>query len=61
MICIEGVEMPRDCHECDSFGISDLYGIKCPCQNDPEVYDFEKRPPDCPLHESNHSNVVLHS
>ena len=51
MIVIEGVEMPKNCHECDSFGISDLVGIKCPCQNE-DCYDFEKRPNGCPLKET---------
>lgn len=50
MICVEGVEMPKNCHECDSFGISDLVGIDCPCINNPDVYNFEKRPDACKLH-----------
>lgn len=52
MICIDGVPMPKDCHECDSFGISDLFGIKCPCYEDRNKYDFEKRPERCPLYDT---------
>ena len=49
MICIEGVQLPKDCHDCDALGISDIVGIPCPCIEDPDRYDFEKRPKGCPL------------
>ena len=42
-ILINGVNMPRNCHECDSFGFSDIVGLKCP------KYDFNERPKGCPL------------
>lgn len=44
--------MPKDCHECGSFGIPDLFGIKCPCYEDRNKYDFEKRPEGCPLYDT---------
>ena len=48
-IFLPDVEMPKNCHECDAFGISDVIGLKCPCKESQEVYDFEKRPSKCPL------------
>ena len=53
MIVIEGVEMPRNCHECDSSGISDLVGLNCPHEFD-DRYEgnvYAKKPKDCPLKE----------
>lgn len=61
MICIEGVAMPQNCHECDSFGISDLHGIKCPCAINLDAYDFDRRPTNCPLHEVSNSNYDFSS
>jgi hypothetical protein len=49
MIGLDGVEMPKDCHECGAFGISDVVGLNCPCEINPELYDYEKRPDGCPL------------
>ena len=49
MVCLDGVEMPRNCHECDAFGISDVVGLKCPCIENREEYNFEKRPDGCSL------------
>ena len=43
------IEMPQNCHECDSFGISDLYGFECPVTKGICEYCFEKRPDECPL------------
>ena len=51
MIVLEGVEMPRNCHECDAFGISDVVGLKCPCDTNPELYDYDHRPKECTLYE----------
>lgn len=31
LIALDGVEMPRNCRECDCLGISDVVGLKCPC------------------------------
>lgn len=45
------IEMPQNCHECDSFGISDLYGFECPVNKVECGYDFIKRPDGCPLKE----------
>ena len=43
--------MPKDCYECGAFGISDVVGLKCPCEDNPDVYNYEKRPEGCPLSE----------
>lgn len=37
------IKTPRDCHECDAVGISDIVGLHCP------DYAFDKRPHSCPL------------
>ena len=49
MICLDGVKMPQNCYECGTFGISDVVGLKCPCEIDPEKYNYAKRPAGCPL------------
>ena len=51
MICLDGVEMPKNCHDCDALGISDVVGLKCPCKNNQEIYDYENRPSSCLLYE----------
>lgn len=51
MLCLEGVKMPENCHECDALGISDVVGLKCPCEFNPELYDYDKRPEQCTLKE----------
>ena len=48
MVAIKGLEMPKSCHECDAFGISDLTNLDCPCDHD-DVYSFNDRPDGCPL------------
>ena len=45
------VEMPKNCHECDSFGINDLYGFICPASERKCGYNFIKRPDGCPIKE----------
>lgn len=52
MVCLPEVKMPRNCHECDVAGISDVVGLKCPCETDETLYDFDGRPEKCPLKES---------
>ena len=49
LLALDGVEMPRNCHDCDCLGISDVVGLKCPCQDDMNVYSFDERPKNCPL------------
>lgn len=49
-LAIKGIKMPDNCHECDSLGISDLVGIKCPCNTD-KCYSYDGRPDGCPLKE----------
>lgn len=51
MLCLPNVKMPNNCHECDGYGICDVVGLKCPCNIDMNLYDFEKRPKECPLKE----------
>lgn len=51
MICLPDVEMPKNCHECDALGISDVVGLRCPCEIDKTLYDFYGRPEKCPLKE----------
>lgn len=51
MVCLPEVKMPRNCHECDALGISDVVGLHCPCDDDPQCYDFDNRPVNCPLKE----------
>lgn len=48
-IIIPNVEIPKNCHECDSYGISDIVGLKCPCDANKELYSYDKRPEECPL------------
>ena len=51
MLCLPDVKMPNNCHECDGYGICDVVRLKCPCNIDMNLYDFEKRPKECPLKE----------
>lgn len=48
-VIIPDVEMPKNCHECDSCGLSDIVGLKCPCDVNKELYSHDKRPEECPL------------
>ena len=48
-VVIPDVEMPKNCHECDSYGFSDIVGLKCPCDTNKELYSYNKRPEECPL------------
>ena len=52
MIILHGVKMPKNCRECDSYGIIDVVGLRCPHEFD-SLYDgenlIEHRPDDCPL------------
>ena len=52
MICLTDVKMPQSCHECDACGISDIVGLKCPCDRDGTLYSFDRRPEECPLKET---------
>lgn len=52
MICLPDVKMPKNCHECDALGISDVVGLKCPCEDNMALYSFDKRPEECPLKET---------
>ena len=38
------INMPRNCHECDGFGISDVIGLNCE-----SMFCSDERPGDCPL------------
>lgn len=52
MIIVKSVKMPKNCHECDSYGISDLVGLCCSHEFDLRYDDenlIEHRPDDCPL------------
>ena len=49
LLALDGVEMPKNCRECDCLGISDVVGLKCPCQDDVDAYNFYERPKNCPL------------
>ena len=49
ILAIECVEIPQNCHECDSIGISDLVGLICPGASG--SYSFDNRPEGCPLKE----------
>ena len=49
LLALDGVKIPRNCYECDYLGISDVVGLKCPCQDNPDVYSFDERPKNCPL------------
>ena len=46
---IRDIPVPENCHECDSFSISDLYGVNCPTNDDPRFYNYVHRPVNCPL------------
>lgn len=48
-VIIADVEMPKNCHECDGYGFSDIVGLKCPCNANKELYSYDKRPEECPL------------
>lgn len=48
-VIIPDVEMPKNCHECDGYGLSDVVGLKCPCDANKELYNYDKRPEECPL------------
>ena len=48
-VIIPDVEMPKNCHECDSLGLSDVVGLKCPCDANKELYSWDNRPEECPL------------
>lgn len=48
-VVIPNIEMPKNCHECDSYGLSDIVGLKCPCDTNKELYSYDKRPEECPL------------
>ena len=45
------IEMPDNCHMCDSVGISDICGFECPVNQKLHEYCFTKRPEACPLKE----------
>ncbi len=46
-ILIKGIEIPKNCYECDAIGISDIVGLNC---NGIDYEDrFVNRPPDCPV------------
>ena len=50
LLALDGVEIPKNCHECDYLGISDVVGLKCPCLDDMDVYyNIHERPKNCPL------------
>ena len=34
MLCLPEIKMPKNCHDCDAIGISDVVGLKCPCETD---------------------------
>ena len=51
LLALEGVKMPNNCHDCDALGINDVVGFNCPCHDDLDIYDYEKRPEQCPLRE----------
>lgn len=61
MVCLPNVKMPNNCHECDACGISDVVGLKCPCEENYELYDYEKRPKECPVNENTqaHENTRM--
>lgn len=42
-VLIKGMKMPKNCHECDTYGISDVVGLRCP------EYCLDNRPTGCPL------------
>lgn len=44
--------MPENCFECDALGISDVVGLHCPCDFDPNVFNTDKRPKYCVLRET---------
>jgi len=55
MIIIKSIKMPKNCHECDMYGISDLVGLGCPHEFDDRYdgeYLIDHRPDDCPLQET---------
>ena len=51
-VIISGVEMPKSCHDCGAYGINDVVGIQCPCENDPRLYSNDSKPANCPLTEA---------
>ena len=56
-ILIACVDMPRNCHECGSLGVSDIVGLDCP------PYDYQNRPFLCPLIDTGPgrpANVEIH-
>lgn len=57
-IVIPGVSLPRNCHECGAFGISDVVGLEdeCPVAKKTELFDFQERPEGCPLVEVKNEN-----
>lgn len=38
LLALDGVEIPKNCRECDRLGISDIVGLKCPCLDDMEMF-----------------------
>ena len=52
MLILPGVKMPENCFECDALGISDIVGLHCPCDFDPNIFNSDKRPKYCVLRET---------
>ena len=52
-LIVDGVKMPHNCHECDSYGINDLVGLECPGKSS-DGCSFVNRPEGCPLREERH-------
>ena len=48
-VLIPGMDMPKNCHECDSWGLSDVVMIDCPVDKDGSLYSYTDRPDGCPL------------
>ena len=46
---IKGLPVPCNCHQCDSWGLSDVVGIDCPVDKDGSLYSYHGRPEGCPL------------
>ena len=48
-LLIKGSPIPQNCHQCDSWGLSDVVTIDCPVDKNGSLYSFTDRPKGCPL------------
>ena len=58
-LLIKGSPIPQNCHQCDSWGLSDVVTIDCPVDKNGSLYSFTDRPKGCPLnHVPEHGRLI---